>query len=132
MTTDQKKRYLPLVYFNGHISGTIREVIASPTRYEFGQWLVECVNACADQNIEDVKLATEHRNACMQWEQLMMELVGADGMGSVREAIEQLKAQRDAAFAELKAIRDHIGADENESTYDEVVRLTINRKSVAT
>ena len=62
----------------------------------------------------------------------MMELVGADGMGSVREAIEQLKAQRDAAFAELKAIRDHIGADENESTYDEVVRLTINRKSVAT
>jgi hypothetical protein len=47
---------------------------------------------------------------------------------AVRHAIELLKSQRDAAFGELKEIREHIGADENESTYDEVVRLMKHKK----
>lgn len=61
------------------------------------------------------------------WEELMMELVGEDGPKSVREAIERLKGQRDAAFAELKEIRAWINADENESTFDEVQRLMIKK-----
>lgn len=84
---------------------------------------VDCVNACEGQPLELVRFAKGHHDHCCKWEQMMMELVGEDSHMAVRHAIELLKAQRDAAFAELKEIRDYIGANENESTFDEVVRL---------
>lgn len=39
--------------------------------------------------------ANAHRDAEIMWEKLMMELVGEDGPGSVREAITALKEDRD-------------------------------------
>lgn len=87
----------------------------------------ETTNRSCTAPIQDVILANAHKNACIAWEQMMMELVGEDGAASVRQAIELLKAQRDAAFGELKEIRDYVGANENESTFDEVVRLTTKK-----
>lgn len=57
------------------------------------------------------------------WEVTMMELVGEDGIGSVRSAINLIKAQRDQAWKDNKEIRSIIEADENESTVDEVRKL---------
>jgi hypothetical protein len=91
--------------------------------------IVDCVNACEGQPLDLVELANEHYRACIEWERLMMELVGEDGPGSAKNKIEFLKNQNAAFSDELKNIRNHIGADENESTYDEVVRLTRPKKS---
>jgi len=44
-----------------------------------------------------VDLGEAHKWACMQWERSMMDAVGEDGVGSAVEAIENLKAERDAA-----------------------------------
>lgn len=66
------------------------------------QRIVECVNACAGQSIEDVKLATAHREDVMRWERIMMELVGEDGLGSVRTAIWKLKEDRHELLTALE------------------------------
>lgn len=115
------------------------KTIARITAYEFYnvsieeasaniQRIVDCVNACEGQPLDLVRFAKGHHDHCCKWEQMMMELVGEDSHMAVRHAIELLKSQRDAAFGELKEIREHIGADENESTYDEVVRLMKHKK----
>ena len=57
------------------------------------------------------------------WEIAMMKAVGEDGVGSVVEAIDMLKLQRDTAWRELSAIRKLIGANPDESTFDEVQRV---------
>lgn len=76
---------------------------------------IECVNACEGQSIEDIKLATAHKDACAQWEQLMMELVVEDGPGSVRTAIVDMKTEHGKAgqtieeFTEmLKKVKQHL------------------------
>lgn len=43
--------------------------------------------------IHDLELAYEYREEAKKWEKLMMELVGEDGFGSVKEAIVRLKNQ---------------------------------------
>lgn len=71
--------------------------------------IVECVNACEGQSIENVKLATAHRDACMQWETTMMRLVGEDGIGSVETAITQLKDQNARLKDALEGLLDSFG-----------------------
>ena len=66
--------------------------------------IVDCVNACAGQNIEDVKLATAHKEACVLWETEMMKAIGEDGVGSVSKAISALQKQNEIL---LQAIRDY-------------------------
>lgn len=43
------------------------------------------------------ELGEAHREACMTWERSMMAAIGEDGVGSVVDAIENLKAERDAS-----------------------------------
>jgi hypothetical protein len=80
--------------------------------------IVECVNACAGQSIEDVKLATAYRDECFEWEKTLMGLVGEewektlmglvgeDGVGSVRTAIESLKKERDELIVAISIARN--------------------------
>lgn len=49
------------------------------------------LEACKGQSLLDVKLATEHKNACLHWERAMMNAIGEDGVGSVVNAIRELK-----------------------------------------
>jgi len=58
---------------------------------------IACVNAMAgiEDPAEFVKLAEAHRQDVIEWERLMMELVGEDGFVSVKHAIVRLK--QDAA-----------------------------------
>lgn len=59
--------------------------------------------------IADQSLALSlHMDAEANWERLMMELVGEDGTGSVRTAIEQLKLERSAYLSEVKQQRETI------------------------
>lgn len=69
----------------------------------------ECVNTCAGQSIENIKLATAHRDACMNWERTMMELVGEDGIGSVRDSINKLKQQRDKLAKQVDNLKTLLG-----------------------
>lgn len=55
-----------------------------------------------DQLLIDI---AAHVDAEGMWERLMMELVGEDGPGSVRTAIEQLKLERGAYLQEVKELR---------------------------
>lgn len=64
--------------------------------------IVTCVNACEGQDIETVKLATAHRDACFTWETEMMKAIGEDGVGSVVAAINILKLQRDELLVVLE------------------------------
>lgn len=64
--------------------------------------IVECVNACEGQDIETVKLATAHRNACMLFESMLMETVGEDGILSAKEAINKMKQDHEALKTELR------------------------------
>lgn len=60
-----------------------------------------------------VDLGEAHKRACILWEQSMMDAVGEDGVGSAVEAIENLKAERDAARrlnAEMHGQLDTIAA----------------------
>ncbi len=63
--------------------------------------IVECVNACHGLSIEDVKLAKEHREACMRWERMMMTLLGEDSHAQVTFSIEMLKNERAEFLAEV-------------------------------
>lgn len=55
------------------------------------------------EHIRDLyELGEAHREACMNWERSMMAAIGEDGVGSVVEAIDKLKAEP----AELRARRD--------------------------
>lgn len=55
-----------------------------------------------DQLLIDI---AAHVDAEGMWERLMMEIVGEDGPGSVRTAIEQLKLERDAYMQEVKTLK---------------------------
>jgi hypothetical protein len=48
----------------------------------------------------EVELMRSYRDAERQWEMLMMRLVGEDGLGSVEQAVTELKQERD----QLKAV----------------------------
>lgn len=54
------------------------------------------------------------------------QLKTANEIVSLLNDTEFIKSQRDQAFAELKDIRNYLKADENESTFDEVVRRIEN------
>lgn len=95
-------------YIIGHNQELICSLSEHHTAKVISERIVECVNACAGQNIEDVKLATAHKDACFEWERTMMELVGEDGPGSVREAVNKLKAERDDLNTVTNDMSGHI------------------------
>jgi transcriptional regulator with XRE-family HTH domain len=49
----------------------------------------------------EVELMRSYRDAERQWEMLMMRLVGEDGLGSVEQAVTELKQERDQLKAKL-------------------------------
>lgn len=82
-----------------------------------------CVNACEGKSISDIQLSTLHREQCIKWERMMMELVGEDGLDSVRQAIDLEVAIIAQLRKDDKEIREIIDADPNEATTDDVRRL---------
>lgn len=68
--------------------------------------VVQCVNALAGVHdpAEFVELAKLNDQAVRTWEKTMMELVGEDGTGSVREAIQKLKDERDMLQMQIETI----------------------------
>lgn len=79
--------------------------------------------ASKGQSSEILKLATAHREACMEWETKMKGATGFDSIDAVVEEILELKAKLESYRYEHNLIREYIGADDNESTFDEVQRL---------
>lgn len=79
---------------------------ADPFDEETGLRIVEVMNACLGQTIENVKLATAHREACFLWESEMMNTIGEDGVGSVKQKIFELKQQCRELLEALKDSRD--------------------------
>ncbi len=74
--------------------------------------IVACVNACAGQSIETVKLATAYRDACFKWETEMMKAIGEDGVGSVSKAIKDMKYQLESyenLFTQVKQREVELG-----------------------
>lgn len=79
--------------------------------------------ASKGQDSEVIKLATAHREACMEWETKMKEVLHADSVSDVVSKIRELQQQVIALLDEYNLIREYIGADPNESTFYEVQRL---------
>lgn len=86
----------------------------------FAHRLVECINVMAGiANPTDfVALAHGHRAACIQWETLLMELVGEDGPASVRVAIEKLKSLSSERFDRVCELAKQL--DEMTATRDQI------------
>ncbi len=91
---------------NGVYVITGKDVIAICSDEVHAARIVDCVNACAGQNLEDVKLAKSYKNACMLWESEMMRTIGEDGVGSVIAAIQKLKSERDELLHELNKLKN--------------------------
>lgn len=53
------------------------------------RYILELVEAAEGQPLHLIRVAKEHRQDVIKWERLLMELVGHDGLGSVREEIER-------------------------------------------
>lgn len=79
--------------------------------------------ASKGQSSEVLNLATAHGEACMEWETKMMEVLKTDSVDDVVFRIKQLQEHVLALLDMNKSIREYIGADDNESTFDEVQRL---------
>ncbi|PTU70796.1 hypothetical protein [Chromobacterium haemolyticum] len=89
--------------------------------------IVACVNAC--KGVDTVRLEDEHAQGYGPREHVQH-------LKSNREylhmRIEELESQRDQAWAELRAIREAIGANPEESLLDEVAsKLTYNDGAVS-
>lgn len=84
---------------------------------------IEFLKACENQSLDDIRLATEHRKACMMWETEMMSITGSDSIDGVKQYIKQLKTRTEILSIELQDIRTLIGASPEETTIDEVRRL---------
>lgn len=50
--------------------------------------------------------AEGHRQDCLVWEKTMMQAVGEDGPSDVIKAIDKIKAERDAALAQVESLLD--------------------------
>lgn len=77
--------------------------------------IVECVNACAGQSIEDVRLATVHKDAAITWEKAMKEVIGEDGIASVVSAISDLKERANVAETRVKELENDISQSNKRS-----------------
>lgn len=69
--------------------------------------------------------AEMHRDAEIMWEKTMMQAVGEDGPKSVVEAIDKIKAERDALASELREMTDQrdafaIRLEDSEEQYSEL------------
>jgi hypothetical protein len=68
-----------------------------------------------EEQISKSQVANVYVDACIQWERLMMELVGVDGPGSVRQAINKLKTENQLTKREhlagyaISGLAAHIG-----------------------
>jgi hypothetical protein len=85
--------------------GEINKIAVFTTEND-AQRCTELVNICEGQTFESIKNATDSSNAEMQWELLMMELVGEDGPGSVRDAVNKLKTERNEFKSKLIEIKN--------------------------
>lgn len=94
--------------------------------YSNTQHIVDCVNACEGQDIETVKLATAHRNACMDWETTMMRLVGEDGTVSAKDAITKLHTDRDRLRSALQGLINAVNPLDRLRTLDHAEVDAIN------
>lgn len=101
---DETEQRIVFANFRPSVGHLNRASVAVCKKREDAARIVECVNACAGQSIEDVKLATAYKEDCMLWETEMMKAIGEDGVGSVSAAISTLQKQHEAM---LQAIREH-------------------------
>jgi hypothetical protein len=80
---------------NGYIKNNSNTIVGHAGAYE-ANFIIDCVNAMA--GIEDpgqfVFLAIKDNESIIAWEKLMKELLGEDGLGSVRDAINKLKSNK--------------------------------------
>jgi hypothetical protein len=114
----------PTVHEQYHVNGNEWRFQFHKFMDVFGSHLAN-KNVLIDYNVVAEVKGPDYAGDVAKWENLMMELVGEDGFDSVRDAITRLKEQNRVLLDDFKAIRDHIGAEATESTYDEVVRLTV-------
>ncbi len=85
---------------------------------DLAQQVAEKLNACEGQQLQHIEVATEHREACLQWERLMMQLVGEDGPGAVEEKIKSMKTELDFYKKLVKGI-----SEINPATIDQRINL---------
>lgn len=81
------------------------------------QRIIECVNACAGQNIEVVKLATQHREDCLQYESTLEKIIAVFDEKEVKydtifQDIKALKEERDKLLMKLKTLKNFLKIDE--------------------
>ena len=107
-------------------NGRGRNLIARAYSVNDAARIVECVNACEGQEIETVKLATAHRNACMDWETTMMRLVGEDGTVSAKDAITKLHTDRDRLRSALQGLINAVNPLDRLRTLDHAEVEAIN------
>lgn len=73
----------------------------------------------------------QYRDAELMWERLMMELLGEDGPGSVREAVEKLKGKVAFYIAEARYHRDceRLCSREYDRLHDQSQALKVFQRS---
>lgn len=79
--------------------------------YSNSQHIVDCVNACEGQDIETVKLATAHRNDCLELEKTNEMLIERNerlrsALQGLINAVNPLDRLRTLDHAEVDAIND--------------------------
>ena len=72
------------------------------------------------------QLVKDLLNECAEELQNALSESPSDQAQEAANKLAEVTAQRDTAWQELRLIREKVGADENESTYDEVCRITGN------
>lgn len=97
----------------GNVSDFKRDYL---TLYTF---VIRPIERQRDQLLIDI---AAHVDAEGMWERLMMELVGEDGPGSVRTAIEQLKLERDAYMQEVKTLRAKLSEKNADQSASEMTK----------
>lgn len=97
-----------------------------PNHIENAQRIVECVNACEGQNLIDVECATAHKQAVLVWETEMMKAIGEDGVGSVSNAIAELKQSLFDTIALLNECRLQVSGDTNLKIHLHLAKLKSN------
>jgi len=90
---------------NGYIKNNDNTIVGHAGTEEANR-IVDCVNAMAgiEDPAEFVRMANLHRDETIRWENTMRELVGEDGFGSVRKAIEKLKRDADRNSQNVDAL----------------------------
>ena len=97
-TAQQYAEMLFMQEFDKHMKNKNLEAFKKDYRTLYSKVIIPIISS---EFIDSTKSREHEAN----WEMLMMELVGEDGPGSVRTAIEQLKIERSAYLSEVKQLR---------------------------